>query len=89
VYAIFRRVCDSGEPALGRASSPLRVLLAEDNPPNRKLASLILKERGHKVDVAGDGEEAIRLATRKDYEIILMDAAPREQEICDQGAPAE
>jgi len=55
------------------AEQPLRILLAEDNPANQKLATYILQERGHVVDVVGGGEEAIDLAQRHAYDAILMD----------------
>jgi PAS domain S-box-containing protein len=51
----------------------LRILLAEDNPTNQKLATYILQDRGHLVDIAGDGQEAVRLAGRNRYNVILMD----------------
>jgi PAS domain S-box-containing protein len=52
---------------------PLRVLLVEDNPANQKLATYILQDRGHEVEIAGDGQEAIDLAERNRYDVILMD----------------
>jgi len=51
----------------------LRVLLAEDNPVNQKVAMLLLKRMGLKIDVAGNGLEAIDSVNRQDYDIILMD----------------
>jgi signal transduction histidine kinase/ActR/RegA family two-component response regulator len=52
---------------------PLRVLLAEDNAVNRKVAVLMLKKQGHRVDVAVDGREAVEAASRQAYDVILMD----------------
>jgi two-component system, sensor histidine kinase and response regulator len=51
----------------------LRVLLAEDNPANQKVAAYILKDRGHVVDIAADGYEAIRLYEQNPYAVVLMD----------------
>ena len=51
----------------------LHVLLVEDNPANQKLASYILRERGHVVEIAGDGREAIALTGQCRYDAILMD----------------
>ena len=55
------------------AGGQLCVLLVEDNPANQKLATYILQDRGHKVEVAGDGQEAVRLTEQKPYDVILMD----------------
>ena len=56
-----------------RACDPLRVLLVEDNPANQKLATYILKDRGHNIEIAGDGEEAVYLTAKNRYDVILMD----------------
>ena len=55
------------------ACAQLRILLAEDNPANQKLATYVLQDRGHLVEIAGDGREAIRLTERNRYDVILMD----------------
>jgi two-component system, sensor histidine kinase len=51
----------------------LRILLAEDNIINQKVAILILKQFGLKCDVAKDGMEAFNLYKQNDYELVLMD----------------
>lgn len=51
----------------------LTVLLAEDNPANQKLATYVLRERGHRVDVACDGAEALKLARQNHYDAMLID----------------
>ncbi len=55
------------------ACSPLRILLVEDNPANQKLATYILHDRGHQVEIAADGLAAIDAAGRNPYDVILMD----------------
>lgn len=55
-----------------RAKS-LRILLAEDNPVNQKLATRLLEKRGHSVLVAGDGQEALALLEGHAVDLILMD----------------
>jgi PAS domain S-box-containing protein len=55
------------------ACAPLRILLVEDNPANQKLATYILKDRGHFVEIAGDGQEALYLTEQNRYDVILMD----------------
>lgn len=55
------------------AAAPLHILVVEDNPANQKLATYILRERGHFVALAGDGQEAVDLAEMNRYDVILMD----------------
>jgi PAS domain S-box-containing protein len=52
---------------------PLRILLAEDNPVNQKLASLMLTKAGHMVVVAGNGQETVEKYESGDFDLILMD----------------
>jgi CheY-like chemotaxis protein/HPt (histidine-containing phosphotransfer) domain-containing protein len=51
----------------------VNILLVEDNPANQKLVSCILRERGHRVEIAGDGYRALRLTQENRYDVILMD----------------
>ena len=55
------------------AASKLRILLVEDNPANQKLATYILQDRGHIVEIAGDGQQAVDLSEQTSYDVILMD----------------
>ena len=50
-----------------------RVLLAEDNPVNQMVAVKMLERLGCRVDVAGDGEEAVTMSERFPYDVIFMD----------------
>ena len=52
---------------------PLRVLLAEDNPVNQKLALRLLERLGYAADVANDGLEVIAALERSTYDVVLMD----------------
>src|SRR4030067_3354905 len=52
---------------------PLRVLLAEDNATNQKLALRILARIGYRADVAANGLEAIEPLNRQGYAVVLMD----------------
>jgi CheY-like chemotaxis protein len=56
-----------------RSSEKLQVLLAEDMRANQMLVLYALRQRGHRVDVAGDGQEAVERATASAYDVILMD----------------
>jgi PAS domain S-box-containing protein len=52
---------------------PLRVLLAEDNIVNQRLAVRILEKRGHSSVVACNGKEAVDLLERERFDLVLMD----------------
>ncbi|MBX2865199.1 MAG: GAF domain-containing protein [Leptolyngbyaceae cyanobacterium MAG.088] len=52
---------------------PLRILLAEDNHVNQKLAIQLLERMGYRVDIAGNGLEVISALERQVYDVILMD----------------
>ncbi|MFM1991266.1 MAG: hypothetical protein RJA99_4223 [Pseudomonadota bacterium] len=56
-----------------RPERPLRVLLAEDNPVNRKLASLMLQKLGHEVVLASDGAQALAQVAAGPLDLVLMD----------------
>jgi len=52
---------------------PGRILLAEDNPVNQRVARAMLEHLGFDVDVVADGAEAVKAATGAEYQAILMD----------------
>lgn len=56
-----------------RDGKMLRILMAEDNEPNRRVASAILRSAGYKVEMAGDGAAALARATTGDFDVVLMD----------------
>ncbi len=51
----------------------LRILLAEDNPVNQKLARRMLEKRGYQVRVVGDGNEAVAALEEERFDLVLMD----------------
>jgi CheY-like chemotaxis protein len=53
---------------------PLRILLAEDNVVNQKLASRLLENQGHLVVVAPDGAQALDTLAKQKFDLVLMDA---------------
>jgi len=55
------------------AASGRRILLVEDNLINQTVALRLLERRGHRVALAGTGEDAIAMAARERFDVILMD----------------
>jgi signal transduction histidine kinase/CheY-like chemotaxis protein len=60
-------------PAEKRSTAAARLLVVEDNVVNQKVATAILQRQGHRVDIAADGEEAIRAMSRVQYDAVFMD----------------
>ena len=59
--------------AARRAPHPLRLLLAEDNPVNQRLAVRLLEKWGHQVVVAANGRKAVAAWGKEAFDAILMD----------------
>lgn len=60
-------------PSLFKAVKPLRILLVEDDLINRKVIVKMLNEKGHSVETAVNGKEALECFNKKVYDVILMD----------------
>ncbi len=73
---VSRLSTSTSQPAPGAGNNNgLRILLAEDNPANLKLATLVLAKAGFRVEVARNGHEAVAKYTSdpEAFDLILMD----------------
>src|SRR2546423_1539097 len=59
---------------------PLRILLAEDNTVNQKLALLLLQRMSYRADIAANGLEVLEALQRQSYDMILMDVQMPEMD---------
>ncbi|MCE5315087.1 MAG: response regulator [Armatimonadota bacterium] len=77
----LERPIDNDKPDnSARAYKSLRILLAEDNIVNQKLATRLLKKRGHDVTVAGNGKEALTALENGSFDFVLMDVQMPEMD---------
>ena len=74
----LRRARLTGDPPA--LSGPLRILLAEDNAVNQRLVIRVLERKGHRVDVAPTGLEAIKKLERTQVDLVLMDVQMPEMD---------
>jgi PAS domain S-box-containing protein len=58
----------------------LHVLVAEDNSVNQLLMTRLLQKRGHRVDIAANGREALAALEKKSYDLVLMDVQMPEMD---------
>jgi two-component system, sensor histidine kinase and response regulator len=75
----------SRQPAIGadgeaHPARRLRILLAEDNPVNQRVAIHILQKGEHSVLAVGNGREAVDALAREDFDVVLMDVQMPEMD---------
>lgn len=89
ISSCFRHLSKEGEEKLSAHNKlsvnfaqehPLRILVAEDNITNQKLALKILGKLGYKADIAQHGKEVLDIVSTKNYDVILMDVQMPEMD---------
>jgi signal transduction histidine kinase/DNA-binding response OmpR family regulator/HPt (histidine-containing phosphotransfer) domain-containing protein len=82
LFEVFNLVCTTNKAPVIKPETtektlseklPLKILIAEDNIINQKIASRILAQMGYNADVAGDGLEVLECLSRQHYDLVLMD----------------
>lgn len=82
LYDAFDMLCTENKTPIVKAEIseknlyeklPLKILIAEDNIINQKIASRILEQMGYNADIAGDGLEVLECLNRQHYDLVLMD----------------
>jgi CheY-like chemotaxis protein len=59
---------------------PLKILLAEDNPVNQKLANRLFEKMGYSIDIATNGIEVLEAIQKQSYDLIFMDVQMPEMD---------
>ncbi|MEO6053658.1 MAG: response regulator, partial [Chthoniobacterales bacterium] len=77
---ILRRADIARTKNLLSAECPLKILIAEDNPINQRVVTLLLERLGYRSEAVGNGLEVITAVQRSSFDIILMDVQMPEMD---------
>jgi len=69
----WRSAAAAGGPAARTGTEKLKILLAEDNPINRKLVVRLMDKRGHEVVAVENGLQAVEKVEQERFDLVLMD----------------
>ncbi|MFH2053693.1 MAG: two-component regulator propeller domain-containing protein [bacterium] len=79
VLAAAKAPAQAGSGSADQPEGPM-ILLAEDNPINQRVACLLLRKMGYRVDVANNGLEVLDALAQKDYDALLLDVQMPEMD---------
>ena len=68
------------QPSLAKSPKPLRILVADDNLVNRKVAAAVLEKQGMAVTIARNGREAVDATAGQRFDLVLMDVQMPEMD---------
>ncbi|WP_448189547.1 response regulator [Azospirillum sp. sgz301742] len=78
--AALREAARAADGGPERSLPPLRILAVDDSAVNRDIARSLLQGAGHSVVTAADGVAAVRLASERDFDLVLMDVQMPEMD---------
>ncbi|MFH1146893.1 MAG: response regulator [Pseudomonadota bacterium] len=72
-HASGRSIVPQSAPSPQKKTGQIRILIAEDNPVNQKVASAMLKKAGCETEIVDNGAKAVEAVFQSEYDLIFMD----------------